>query len=161
MAKSWRDQAMMAIDMFRVDPVQLQSPTSRREAAETLIKTVAGIAGAVALQPLPIADFFLLIPLQTALVLKIGQIYQVPMSWKQGQAVAGVTITGLIARRLVGSLMKLIPVAGTLVSVPIAYGVTWAMGQAALAHFASGGTAENAARAIRQQLAHPAETTAE
>ena len=161
MAKSWRDQAMTAIEAFRVDPVQLSTPTSRREAAESLIKTVAGIAGAVALQPLPIADFFLLIPLQTALVLKIAQVYQVPMSWKQGQAVAGVTLTGLVARRLVGSLTKLTPVAGTLISVPVAYGVTWAMGQAALAHFAGGGTAETAAKAIKRQLTHPAETTAE
>jgi hypothetical protein len=64
-------------------------------------------------------------------------------------------------RRLVGSLTKLLPVAGTLVSVPVAYGVTWAIGQAALAHFAAGGTAEGAAEAIRQQLKSPTESTAE
>jgi uncharacterized protein (DUF697 family) len=161
MAKSWRDQAMAAVEAFRVDPVKLATPTSRRDAAESLIKTVSGIAGAVALQPLPLADFFLLTPLQAALVLKIAQIYQVPLSMKQAQAIGGVTLTGLVARRLVGSLTKLLPVAGTLVSVPVAYGVTWAMGQAALAHFAAGGTAEGAAEAIRKELKSPSETRAE
>ena len=152
MAKSWREQALAAVDAFRVDPTTLDTPDRRREAAEALTRTVAGIAGAVALQPLPIADFALLMPLQTALVLKLARIYQVPLSWRQGQAIAGVTVTGLLAKRLVGAVAKLVPVAGTLVSVPVAYGVTWAMGQAAAAHFAAGGSGATVAQAIRRHL---------
>lgn len=160
MAKSWREHAEEAIQAFQVDPKQLDSDAKRREAAESLSRTVAGIAGAVALQPLPIADIALLLPIQTALILKIAQIYQVPLDWRRTQAITAVAITGMLAKRFVGALAKLAPGIGTVASVPIAYYATLSMGKAAAIHFASGGGADYRAlkQALRKKPAEPIET---
>lgn len=142
MAKTWKEHAEEALRAFRVDPVALGTPEQRREAAESLTRTVAGVAGAIALQPLPIADIALMLPIQTALVLKIAQIYQVPLDYRRTQAIVGVALTGMLARRLAGAAAKLLPGVGTLASVPIAYGATMAMGKGAMLHFARGGGAD-------------------
>lgn len=95
-------------------------------------------AGSIGLTPIPvISDFLILTPLQMKMVHDIGKSYGYELDKKSMQefsALLGVAF-GL---KIVGSIMKIIPIIGSLGSAALAFSGTYAMGKTAETYFKRG-----------------------
>lgn len=115
--------------------VDLGGLTTEEKVGKVITYTSA-TCGAVALQPFPVADFFLLTPIQVVMVMKIGQLMGYEVSKREAKEVlyeiVGVVGWGLLARTLIVTGYKtFIPFLGGLLSFPLVYGATYALGKSA------------------------------
>lgn len=120
---------------FNVNP-----ELSREENAEEVIKSAAMLSGAVSIEPLPFADMLLLTPLQAKMVLHIGKIYGFDITPERSAEIAkelGVTVAyGMAARQFMRGVAKIaLPVVGGVVTAPLVYGWTFALGRMAQTYF--------------------------
>lgn len=120
---------------FDVDPT-----LSREENAEEVIKSAALLSGAVSIEPLPFADMLILTPLQAKMVLHIGKIYGFDITPERSSEIArelGVTVAyGMAARQFMRGMAKIaLPVVGGVVTAPLVYGWTFALGRMAQTYF--------------------------
>lgn len=102
------------------------------EQAEALINWAAGRAAAIALVPLPLADVAPLMANELYMIYKLGAVYGYAVNKTVLTMLAGVT-GGSIAGKLAASFLPFL-------KVPIAAGITYAVGKAANAYFESGMT---------------------
>jgi len=98
------------------------------------IHLTAGICAAVATQPLPFADIFILTPIQATLACKIARTRGHEVS--RGQAsrllreLAGVIGLGLAGQQTAIGLYKLgLPGLGGFMTIPLVYGITYGIGR--------------------------------
>ncbi|KPJ65685.1 MAG: hypothetical protein AMJ45_04715 [Syntrophobacter sp. DG_60] len=111
----------------------------QKKMARILIRSAAGIAGAVGTTPIPVADLPVITSIQIGMIIGIGYISGREMNKKA--AVEFMTSMGLnvglgfALRELARALVKLIPVAGNAVSGTVAVAATWGIGKAATAYF--------------------------
>lgn len=119
----------------------------RDEMASKLIDRFAVWSGVAGLIPLPFIDAVAVGGLQIQMVRRISQIYGVPFSENRGKSIiASLAGTMIPATSGIGvaSLLKSVPIAGTIASgmvMPVlSAGATYAIGKAFVQHFASGGT---------------------
>ena len=127
---------------------QLQLQQATRDAAlarqicERVITSFSVAAGGVAALPIPLEDVFLIAPLQLVMVAFIGAMAGRSLSQKtvlEFLAAAGLSVSGgLVLRQVAGTLMKLVPGAGSLVGAAIASTGTTAIGKSAVAYFFNG-----------------------
>lgn len=118
--------------------------------AEHLINIFSEIAAAVALTPIPIADIYILLPLQGILVCMIAYLYGRDLTMDTALEfilnLGGVTAAGftfrLIAQESSKLLNGIIPAAGSVISSTIASSGTKAIGEAALAYYTEGESLE-------------------
>ncbi|MBZ0270405.1 hypothetical protein K8I61_00090 [bacterium] len=93
----------------------------------------AGCAG-IAATPIPIADFFVLTPVQGYMGYKIARIRGVDISEQDASEIVrellGTVGLGLIARQIAASFLKFVPIFGSIANIPIVYGLTYAIGKA-------------------------------
>jgi uncharacterized protein (DUF697 family) len=102
-------------------------------------------AGAI---PMPVVDLAAVTGVQLKMLSELAKEYGVPFREDRGKAVISSLIggvgSGALAYGLVGSMLKAVPLFGSLLgmaSVPITAGAaTYALGNVFLQHFASGGT---------------------
>ena len=110
--------------------------------ADSITWRFASIAGGIGAIPIPVADIVLLAPLQLLLIGIIGGLSCQPFSQETIQkylSSAGLAVGGGIALRYAAQeLIKVVPVAGEVVSGAIAYSGTLAIGKAASAYFFHG-----------------------
>ena len=103
------------------------------------INNIAAAAAGVAALPIPLEDVILITPLQLIMVAFIGAMAGRPLSQKTAMefvAAAGINVAGgLVLRQVATALMKLIPVAGSVVGATIASTGTKALGESAIAYF--------------------------
>lgn len=118
--------------------------------ANSLIKNYVIASLGLGLVPIPLADLGGLMALQIKLVHGLAKHYEVPFKENIGKSLITSLLSGggaIIGVMGLGSLAKAIPVLGTLgggASVAITGGaVTYAVGQAFVKHFESGGTLLN------------------
>ena len=114
----------------------------QRQIAQVVIKSVTAISAAIGAQPIPLADFPILMSLQATMVASIMHISGREMSVKlAGEFIAalGANIgAGLVLREGVRAVAKFVPVWGNAVSGAVAAAGTYAMGRAAAAYFIEG-----------------------
>jgi uncharacterized protein (DUF697 family) len=123
------------------------SPDEQRAAAEKVVDRFSLYSGAAGLIPLPGVDLATVGGVQIQMLRRLSQIYGVPFSDNRGKALiaalAGAMIPATSGMGAV-SLVKSVPVAGTVVAVlampTLSAGATYAIGTAFIEHFASGGT---------------------
>ncbi|HKQ71582.1 MAG TPA: GTPase, partial [Polyangiaceae bacterium] len=96
-----------------------------------LIYSKAGIASAVALAPIPVADILVLTPIQMAMVATIGYFHGIEVTPERATELMGVMGAGMGLREAARQLVKLIPGYGMVVSAGIAFAGTVALGEAA------------------------------
>ena len=97
--------------------------------ARSWIAGAVAFAGGVGATPIPLADAAVLVPAQAALMAKISAIYDIPK--EQAAAIVG-AVTGAAGaggRMAVGSLAKLIPGVGNVISAGVAATITGVMGE--------------------------------
>ena len=120
---------------FNIDP-----NLSREENAEAVIKNAAMLSGAVSIEPLPFADMLILTPLQIKMVLHIGKIYGFDITPERAGDIVrelGATVAyGMMARQVMRGVAKIaLPVVGGVVTSPMVYGWTFALGRMAQTYF--------------------------
>lgn len=99
-----------------------------------IIKISASVCAALAIQPIPFADIFVLTPLQTLMGERIGAIRGFPISKKQSsdllKEIAGVAGLGLLAQQLALGAYKVgLPGLAGFTTIPLVFGLTYAIGQ--------------------------------
>jgi uncharacterized protein (DUF697 family) len=111
----------------------------KREAAKKISHLAATACAALALQPIPIADVFVLTPIQILLVQSIGRIYGVPLTAKTAFEVATNIGLGVLLRQIFISMIKIgLPVMGGLLTSTYVYMSTYYMGRVAQIYFEKG-----------------------
>ena len=113
--------------------------------AETVIRNhVIWSMGASYIIPLPIADVFAVSALQLDMIRQLCRVYDIDFAETQGKAIVSALTTSTLARAGARSLLKVIPVVGTVVggvtTAVINGASTYALGEVFKAHFAHGGT---------------------
>lgn len=115
-----------------------RTPEERDQAVSQVIRVCSVGAAAAAVQPVPMVDLALLTPIQIAMVRSIGNIYGYTLDWKTALGILGTFGLSIAAQNLVLASMKLVPVAGSVAAVPVAYVLTSAIGEASKRYFESG-----------------------
>lgn len=121
---------------------ELRKKAETREHARALINRYSIAAGGVAATPIPFSDFLLLLPTQIAMITHVSNAYGLDMSAdtakKLAIAFAGVAGAGFGIKLAVGSLLKIIPLGGSIVggtmNATIATTTTKLMGHAYLSY---------------------------
>jgi uncharacterized protein (DUF697 family) len=98
----------------------------------------ASTAGAIALTPLPFADFLPLIVVQSTMVMSIARIYAYRITLARARELVATFGVGFLARSLFYELSKFGGPPGWLVSAGVAAGTTLALGRAASVWFERG-----------------------
>jgi uncharacterized protein (DUF697 family) len=120
---------------------------AQRAAAEKVVERYSMYSGAAGLIPVPGVDLATVGGVQIQMLRRLSKIYDVPFSSNLGKsliaALAGALVPAASGMGAV-SLVKSVPVAGTIVAVmampTLSAGATYAIGLAFIEHFASGGT---------------------
>ena len=113
-------------------------PAFRGKLAQAVIARAASTAGAIALTPLPFADFLPLIVVQSTMVMSIARIYAYRITLARARELVATFGVGFLARSLFYELSKLGGPPGWLVSAGVAAGTTLALGRAANVWFERG-----------------------
>ncbi len=113
--------------------------------AETVIRNhVIWSMGASYIIPLPIADVFAVSALQLDMIRQLCRVYDFDFAETQGKAIVSALTTSTMARAGARSLIKIIPVVGSVVggitTAVINGASTYALGEVFKKHFANGGT---------------------
>jgi uncharacterized protein (DUF697 family) len=113
--------------------------------AETVIRNhVIWSMGASYIIPLPIADVFAVSALQLDMIRQLCRVYDIDFAETQGKAIVSALTTSTMARAGARSLLKIIPVVGTVIggitTAVINGASTYALGEVFKKHFANGGT---------------------
>jgi|GEM_PF-227364 len=113
-----------------------------RKLSSSLIIRFSSIAGIIGLSPLPISDIILLTPMQILLVTLIGGLSCRKLSketFLEFLSASGITVaSGFTFRAIAHQFVKLIPIAGSVISGTIASSGTYGIGKAAEAYFFEG-----------------------
>jgi uncharacterized protein (DUF697 family) len=116
--------------------LQIHMLDQKRDLSQTLVRSFALWAGGLTLMPIPFADLVFLIPIQSAMVLKIARIYDIDDPPEKVlsyiAAACGVSVAGQVTTVVVASF---VPILGKLVSAPLVYGWTYGLGEAAIYYF--------------------------
>ena len=98
-----------------------------------LITVTSSICAAVAVQPIPFGDIFILTPIQAYLGTRIAKVRGIPISQNTAiqtvKEILGMIGLGLLAQRLVTGAYKFVPYWGIITSVPIVFGMSYAIGR--------------------------------
>jgi uncharacterized protein (DUF697 family) len=114
------------------------SPQERAEAVRDVIQVCSAASAAVAWQPIPLVDTVLISPIQIAMVQAIGRIHGYKLDQKSVVEILGTFGASLVAQNVIMAAAKLIPFAGWLVGMSMAYALTYAVGEVSDHYFAHG-----------------------
>lgn len=120
----------------------------KRLKADVIITRHVAVAAGAGLIPMPIVDFAAVTGVQLNMLAQICGVYEQPFSKEAARsiiaALLGGAISGQASALVVGSRMKMIPVAGTvaswLVTPAASAAATYAVGKVFVRHLESGGT---------------------
>mgnify|MGYP000365288471 CR=1 FL=1 len=112
----------------------------KRTAIKELVQVCSVAAGAVTVQPLPLLDSALIAPIQIAMVQGVGKIHGYELDRKSILEILSTFGASIVAQNVIMAAAKLIPFLGWVVTISMAYALTWAIGEASDRYFASGRT---------------------
>jgi uncharacterized protein (DUF697 family) len=121
-----------------------EQDNERSKHAETIIRNHVLWSMGAGFIPVVIADVFAVSALQLDMIRQLARVYNIDFSETQGKAIVTSLTSATLARIAAGSVVKLIPVVGSLVggiSNSIFAGAsTYALGEVFKRHFDTGGT---------------------
>jgi uncharacterized protein (DUF697 family) len=122
--------------------------TEKEEQSHKVIKKYMLWSGGASLIPVPWVDLTAVAGVQMKMLADISAVYGVPFKANSGKSaivsLVGFVLPHALACGAIGSMLKVIPLVGTLAGAPAmavfcgAY--SWAMGRVFIQHFESGGT---------------------
>ena len=121
-----------------------------------IVNIFSGIAGTIALTPIPVSDIYLLVVLQAVMVVIIsllsGRDLTIEAAIEFIVSLGGIGGLGfalrLLAQQAVKFINAVLPGAGSAISAFIASTGTFGMGKAAIAYYVNDGTVEQAKKAM-------------
>jgi uncharacterized protein (DUF697 family) len=114
------------------------TPEERAKAAAEVIQMSSIASAAVAVQPFPLVDAILITPVQILMVQAIAKIHGYSLDRKSVLEILSTLGASLVTQNLILAAAKLIPFAGWVVGISMAYALTWAVGEVSLHYFKSG-----------------------
>ena len=114
--------------------IENRTDISNDEKATRIIKVFATTCAAVAVQPIPLQDIFVLTPLQAYMGTRIAAIRGVPISKVNAitiiKEIAGVVGFGMLGQNFVLTAYKIgVPFAGGFMTIPLVYAASYAIGK--------------------------------
>lgn len=109
---------------------QLHSLELKRKEAYDAVKVAASLASAGAFNPFPMADAFIIVPIQISLAAKIARIFGFGSFNESIMALLKTQVVSLVGKQLAASLTKLIPIIGIIINAAVAGTITYALGSA-------------------------------
>ncbi len=114
------------------------SPEEKADAVRDVIQVCSVASAAVAWQPIPLLDTVLISPIQIAMVQAIGRIHGHKLDQKSVIEILSTFGASLLAQNLIMAAAKLIPFAGWIVGMSMAYALTYAVGEVSDHYFRHG-----------------------
>lgn len=105
------------------------SEAEKTQAVRELIQVCSVAAGAMTVQPIPFVDTALIAPIQIGLVQGIGKIHGYKLDQKSILEMLGTFGASIVAQNLIMAAAKLIPFFGWVITISMAYALTWAIGE--------------------------------
>ncbi|MFH1811815.1 MAG: DUF697 domain-containing protein [Pseudomonadota bacterium] len=119
--------------------------SEQKEADLAEIKKVCSIAAAaVSFQPIPLVDSALIAPIQIGMVQAIARIHGHKLDRQSILEMLSTFGASILAQNAMMAAAKLIPIAGWLISVSMAYALTWAIAEVSDHYFRTGRGASSA-----------------
>lgn len=147
---------MTAEPVDTIDPAAdpATDPAVRADDARALVKRFSLWSAGAGLLPFPVLDMALMTGVQVKMIYHLSKMYDIPFSENRAKAVVGSLVSTVVPGGAamgvvgsIGSLVKSIPVVGTLVGLvvtpAVGYAVTYAVGRVFMQHFETGGTLLN------------------
>jgi len=132
-----------------------QMKSVQKKMARIIVGSSATLAGGVGTQPIPAADLPIITGIQVSMIIGIGYISGREMNKKTAtefMTSMGLNVGSALAfRELARALVKLIPVAGNVVSGGIAAAATWGIGEAAIAYFIDNKSSKEAKQIYKKE----------
>ena len=114
------------------------SDEERAEAVRKVIQACSVAAAAVTIQPFPFVDTALITPIQIAMVQAIGRVRGHTLDGKSVLEILSTFGASLVAQNAIMAAAKFIPFLGWVVTISMAYALTWAIGEVSDFYFRSG-----------------------
>ena len=116
----------------------------KARAVRELIQVCAVAGGAVTIQPIPFVDTALLAPIQIGLVQGIGKIHGYKLDKRSILEILSTFGASIVAQNVIMAAAKFIPFLGWLVTISMAYALTWAIGEVSDHYFRNGRNVDEA-----------------
>ena len=131
------------------------------EKVERVIRVCSAGAAAIAIQPVPMADFALQLPLLGYMGYKIGRIRGVDIREHQadrltGEILATVGMTFATRQVIIGLYKTAFPFVGALTTFPLMFGLVYAVGKVMDYYFRAQAAGENVTRETLSEVFHQA-----
>jgi len=110
----------------------------RREAVREVIQVCSLASSAVTIQPFPLLDTALITPIQIAMVQGIGRIHGHDLDRKSVVEILTTLGASIVAQNAMMAAAKCIPVLGWLMTLSMAYALTYAIGEVSDHYFRHG-----------------------
>lgn len=132
-----KEQAVQssALGVLRREILEIESRTDlTTDAKVSRIKHMTcATCAAVAIQPIPFADIFILTPIQGLMAVKIANIHGIKISEQESTEIVkelfGLIGLGVMAQQFAIGLYKtVLPFLGAITTIPLVYGLTYAIG---------------------------------
>jgi uncharacterized protein (DUF697 family) len=114
------------------------TPEERAEAVQTLIQTGAVAASAVTIQPIPFVDSLLIAPIQIGMVQAIARVYGHRLDRQAVLEMLSTFGASIVAQNVMIAAAKFVPFFGWVVTISMAYALTWAIGEVSDHYFRAG-----------------------
>lgn len=114
------------------------SEEEKSKAVDDVKQVCSVAAAAVAFQPLPLIDMPLISPIQIAMVQAIGKVHGYKLDTRSVIEVLSTFGGSILAQSAIITAAKLVPFAGWVLSISMAYALTYAVGEVADYYFRSG-----------------------
>lgn len=135
---------MSIVDKVKKEITEIEHRTDLSDEQKVLRITHIACAtcAGVAIQPIPFADIFVLTPIQAYFASRIAAIRGVPVSESDAadwiKEIVGIVGMGIIAQQVAIGIWKLVTFgAGGLLTIPLVYGLTYAVMKASDAYFSA------------------------
>ncbi|MEM7153343.1 MAG: DUF697 domain-containing protein [Myxococcota bacterium] len=120
------------------------SEAEKARAVRELVQVCSVSAGAMTVQPIPLLDTALITPVQIGLVQGIGKIHGHKLDHKSIVEILSTFGASVVAQNLIMAAAKLIPFFGWVVTISMAYALTWAIGEVSDHYFRNGRNVDEA-----------------
>ncbi|MBX2797663.1 MAG: DUF697 domain-containing protein [Myxococcales bacterium] len=114
------------------------SAEERSQAVRMSIQACAVASAAVTIQPFPLVDTALLAPIQIGMVQAIGRIHGHRLDTKSVLEILSTLGASIVAQNAIMAAAKFVPFLGWVVTISMAYALTWAIGEVSDHYFSSG-----------------------
>ena len=116
----------------------------KQAAVRELVQVCSVAAGALTVQPFPFVDTALIAPIQIAMVQGIGKIHGYKLDRRSVLEMLSTFGASIVAQNVIMAAAKFIPFLGWIVTISMAYALTWAIGEVSNRYFLSGRSLDEA-----------------